>query len=238
MAFEKKLLLLLVSMFLLQYNTTSALKRRIKTRKCRYEFVVNEMDTSNCPGTLSKLQADKEPGKSLYKNPLQSAFNLNVPAQLDSIGNSGEVKSWLNSMEEQLFAELRKTNEINSTLSKHEMSLNKAEKMLATSQSNFTSVFRMLRYLEQSIQKQGLHIRNLDKKVSGVMLDVVEVNNIVSNTVPVVNGHQAKGKEIEVQSASQITSCTKSPEVITFRGKIRHIYQDFLNLTLYQRTTF
>lgn len=189
------------------------MKRKIKTSRCRYTFVVNEIDTQNCPNALSQLQADTQPEKSLYVNPL---LPLNVPQQVTEGENSKEVKSWLNNLEKQLYKELKKGDEINTTLSKHEQSLSNAEKLLKEYESNFTAIFRMLRFLETSIQDQNAMSRNLDKKLSGVMLDVVEVNNVLSKKVAKVDG-QVHAKEIQVQSVSKVTSCSVSPETVIYR---------------------
>lgn len=197
-------------------ESAKGLKKRIRTSKCKYTFVVNEMNTAvNCPNALSQLQADTEPQISFRANPL---LPLKVPHTVSERQNSGEMKSWLNNMEKQLYQELKKSDQINTTLSKHEISLSKAEKLLTEYQSNFTAIFRMLRYLESSIQEQSSTSRNLDKKLSGVMLDVVEVNNVLSKKVTTKDG-QVHSKDIQVQSVSKVTSCSVSPETVIYRGQ-------------------
>lgn len=191
----------------------NGLKRKIKTSRCKYVFVVNEVDSQKCPNSLSELQADRQPEKSLPNNPL---LPLNLPQSVGDKGNLTDTKSWLNNIEKLLYSELRKGEEINTTLSRHEVSLSNAEQLLKDYESNFTAIFRMLRYLETSIQEQNTMSRNLDKKLSGVMLDVVEVNNVLSKKVAKVDG-QVQAKDIAVQSVSMVTSCSVAPESIIFR---------------------
>jgi len=187
------------------------LKRKIKTARCKYTFVVNELDSASCPQTV---QADRHSEVSLRENPL---VPLRAPKGVTA-NESGEVKEWLSNMEKQLSDELQKSNDINSTLARHETSLTKAEQLLAEYQSNFTAIFRMLRYLEMSIKDQGEISQNLDKKLSGVMLDVVEVNSVLSKKVVTVDG-EIHTKNIEVQAVSQVTGCSRAPDAITFKGK-------------------
>lgn len=211
-----KISVILMLMFCLTCGKVTGLKRRIKTAKCKYTFVVNEMDTANCPNALSQVQADKEPEKSFRVNPL---LPLSVPTTVTQTENSNELKSWLNNMEKQLYHELKKSDEINTTLTKHEQSLSKAEQILRNYETNFTAIFRMLRYFENSMQDQNKMFKNLDKKVSGVMLDVVEVNNVLSKKPTAAVDGQVQAKEIEVQSVSKVTSCSVSPETVIYRGE-------------------
>ena len=199
----------------LMSNVNSS-KRKIKTSKCRYTFVVNEMDTANCPNALSQLQADKVAEKPIsvstnYQNPFAQ-----IP-QYTPKENNGEVVTWLNNMEKQLLDQRHKTVQINSTISKHETTLNKAEQILGTYESNFTAIFRMLRYLEESIRDQHEVSRNLDNKLSSIMLDVVEVNNVLSKKVP-ASGTELLDKAIQVQSVSKVHTCSDSPEAVKFKG--------------------
>lgn len=210
---RKLFTVVLILTLCLNCGKVTGLKRRIKTTKCKYTFVVNEMDTANCPSALSQVQADKEPEKSFRVNPL---LPLNVPTTA-TVENSNELKTWLNNMEKQLYSELKKSDIINTTLSKHEQSLSKAEQVLRDYETNFTTIFRMLRYLESSIQDQNKMSKNLDKKLSGVMLDVVEVNNVLSKKVTAVGDGQIHAKEIDVQSVSKVTSCSLSPETVMYR---------------------
>lgn len=213
-----KITLILLFITILKDKTTEGIKRqrRVKTTKCKYTFIVNEMDTSNCPSALQQLQADREPEKSVRVNPL-------LPQDVPLGENPKEVKKWLNTLESKFYEELKRSDEINTTLSKHEVSLKHAEKLLTEYQSNFTAIFRMLRFLENSIQDQSMTSKHLDKKLSGILLDVMEVNNVLSKKAVSIDG-QVQDKNIEVQSVSKITSCTKSPEAVVYRGKHMNIF--------------
>lgn len=193
--------------------TSYALRRRIKTTKCRYTFIVNEVDSGHCANVLSPQQSDTFPERSL-------SVNRPVPLHLPSAtGEQKEVNSWQTNMEKQLYQELQKTSELNSTVSKHESTLQKTEKLLAEYSSNFTAIFRMLQYLEKSVQEQNALSDNLDKKLSGVMLDVVEVNTVLSKKVIATADGDVRSKVIEVKSASQETSCSRSPDSVVYRGQ-------------------
>ena len=219
MTMELKIELFILWMCLL--SSVKTLKRKIKTTKCKYTFVVNEMDMANCPNALPALQADKSAKKPVtintrYQNPFMKR------EKTESSAENTEVITWLGNMEKQLMDQLDKTVEINSTINKHEVTLSKAEQALGTYESNFTAIFRMLRYLEESIREQSEVSRNLDNKLSGIMLDVVEVNNVLSKKVP-AGGDKLIDKVIQVQSVSQVHSCPSSPEVIKFKG-MNNIY--------------
>ena len=189
-------------------------KRRIKSAKCKYTFVVNEFGGENCPNVTPQQQADALPQKSYRESPLLQRSALhNMPLR-----NSSELTSWLTNMEKQLVEELRKSIDINTTLSQHQNTLSKTEKLLTEYESNFTSIFRMLRYLESSIQDQTMMSANLDKKLSGVMLDMAEVNTVLTKKVAKKDDGNVQRKFIEVQSATQTFSCSKSPESIVYRG--------------------
>ena len=207
MRYLVNIVLLSIATFCLQVD---GLRRKIKTQKCRYTFVVNEMDMSNCPSTLPQLQADRDTLPTTYNRPYNLQSHTN---------SSSEVKSWLDNIEKQLYDELRKSNEINSTLTKHELSLGRAQKLLSSYESNFTAIFRMLSYLEQTMQEQSDLSQHLDKKLSHVMLDVVEVNNVLSKKVAVKDGH-VQDKDIRVKSASKINACPETQEAVTFRGRL------------------
>ena len=197
-------------------SSVKTLKRKIKTTKCKYTFVVNEMDMSNCPNALPALQADKH-----AKKPVTAYTNYQNPytkqEKAESSTENTEVITWLGNMEKQLMDQMDKTVEINSTINKHEATLSKAEQALGTYESNFTAIFRMLRYLEESIREQSEVSRNLDNKLSGIMLDVVEVNNVLSKKVP-AGGDKLIDKVIQVQSVSKVHNCPSSPDVIKFKG--------------------
>ncbi|KAK3581103.1 hypothetical protein CHS0354_033893 [Potamilus streckersoni] len=190
-------------------------QRHIRSTKCKYTFVVNELDTSSCPNALSQLQADKDTNSNL-----DSLSSLRtIPFQAATNGQSTqELVNWLNSMEKQLVQEVRKSHIINTTLAKHDSELERAEIILDEYRSNFTSVFKMLRYLEQRITSQHEVSRNLDNKLSSIMLDVAEVNNVLSKKVPTKNG-LLQDKEIKVQNAAKVNSCSTTSEAVPFKGK-------------------
>ncbi|KAH3778697.1 hypothetical protein DPMN_180167 [Dreissena polymorpha] len=192
--------------------SSSGLKKRIKTNKCKYTFVVNEVDTSSCPNAIQQLQADVyQPQTSVPASPY---LPLQAPENIR--GNPSEVKEWLTNMEKQLYEELQKSSTLNNTLTRHETSISTTEKKLQEYEKNLTMIFRMLRYLEGSLNEQGEASRQMDRKLSGVMLDVVEVNSVLSKKITVVDGN-IRGKHIEVQSASSVTGCSVSPESVVFR---------------------
>ncbi|KAL3859865.1 hypothetical protein ACJMK2_010054 [Sinanodonta woodiana] len=189
-------------------------KRHISSTKCKYTFVVNELDSSSCPNALSPLQADKDTNSNLESLSSQRI----IPFPTGTNGQSTqELVTWLNSMEKQLVQEVRKSHIINTTLAKHDSELERAEIILDEYRSNFTSVFKMLRYLEQKITRQHEVSRNLDNKLSNIMLDVAEVNNVLSKKVPTKNG-LLQDKEIKVQNAAKVNACSATTsEAVVFK---------------------
>ncbi|XP_014773323.1 techylectin-5B [Octopus bimaculoides] len=166
----------------------------VRSTKCAYTIVVNEVDASQCP---------------VMTQPVQSDHTADGKAQKKSTVSSSEVHgltSKIHSVETTLLGEIVKNRELNTTLTHHSIMLQKAEDRFLKYQNNFTSLFRAIMFMEQKIRKQKEISRNLDNKLSNIMLDVVEVNNVLSRKTP-GPGTSLKDKQIKVESAAHVRQC-------------------------------
>ncbi|XP_012943904.1 fibrinogen C domain-containing protein 1-A [Aplysia californica] len=129
---------------------------------------------------------------------------------LDDIGDMGEenvgFNSQLKDIESKLIDEMVRSRELNSTLSRHENLLSTAQQTLQAYRANFSSVFRTMMLMERKLQQQRRINRSLNKKLANVILDVVEINNVMTHKLP--TGDAARGRKVfEVESTSSLRSC-------------------------------
>lgn len=177
-----------------------------KGANCAYTIVVNELDSSHCPSMTQPVQSDRIVDD-----------DADYPKRVGS--NVNEVHgltSKIHNVEATLLGEIVKNRELNSTLVEHTVLLKKAEDLFNMYQNNFTSLFRTIMFIEQKIRKQKEISRNLDNKLSNIMLDVVEVNNVLSrkSTGP---GTSLQQKEIKVESASHVRQCGITKDTVVFK---------------------
>lgn len=184
-------------------------RRRIHSSKCQYTFIVNEMDPSLCPSPVVDFQADTISRTRHIK--LDNTSTVNNHKMQDML-------VWLHKIEKQLIGEMVRNEELNKTIAKHEDALRTANERFNDYHKNVTNLFKTMMYLEQKMLQQSDVSKNLDNKLSGIILDVVEVNNVLSNKVP-TRGANLSGKEILVESASAIRSCGVTDEAAVFQGK-------------------
>lgn len=179
----------------------------VRSTKCAYTIVVNEVDASQCP---------------VMTQPVQSDHTANGKTQKKSTVSSSEVQgltSKIHNVETTLLGEIVKNRELNTTLTQHSIMLEKAEDRFLKYQNNFTSLFRAIMFMEQKIRKQKEISRNLDNKLSNIMLDVVEVNNVLSRKTP-GPGTSLKDKQIKVESAAHVRQCGITDDTDIFQGKL------------------
>ncbi|XP_076470094.1 uncharacterized protein LOC143300366 [Babylonia areolata] len=120
----------------------------------------------------------------------------------------GVLKSQVRDLEERLLQEMVMSRQLNSTLGRHDSALLQAEKRLADYQANFTTLYRAMVFVQRQLHRQRKVNKNLNKKLSNVMLDVVEVNNVLTR-VPTSprDGVKATAKTFHVQSVAKVRSC-------------------------------
>ncbi|GFR93900.1 fibrinogen-like protein 1 [Elysia marginata] len=213
---------------------TAAAKKTVTTSTksdlCTYTLVVHEFDTSRCTAykpeyvladgadrqrphddAPSAYSSSAEKGKRRRPRPSDTGAGKgrtsgNSPQDEDS----PELGTMLKDVENKLLEEMVRNRALNSTLSRHEALLQEARNTLESYRSNFTSVFYQMMQVERKLHRQRRINRSLNKKLSNVILDVVEVNNVISKKLPAsgapVDGN-AGGKHFAVESSSSIRAC-------------------------------
>ena len=198
-----------------------------KSDLCTYTLVVHEFDTSKCTAYKPEYaladgadrQRPHDDAPSTYvssaerrksrRSRLTEADKSKIrPSSNDE--DSPELGTMLKDVENKLLEEMVRNRALNSTLSRHEALLQEARNTLDSYRSNFTSVFYQMMQVERKLHRQRRINRSLNKKLSNVILDVVEVNNVISKKLPAsgapVAGNSA-GKQFSVESSSSIRAC-------------------------------
>ena len=234
---EKRLLfsLLLLCMCVVAAQETSAVEKTVTTSTqsdlCTYTLVVHEFDASKCtaykPEYILADGADRrrphDDAPSTYRSASAEGSKSRRPRLSGAdkpkggpsrSGASGEddpeIGTLLKDVENKLLEEMVRNRALNSTLSRHESLLQEARNTLESYRSNFTSVFYQMMQVERKLHRQRRINRSLNKKLSNVILDVVEVNNVISKKLPTSGGPvtgNAAGKKFEVESSSSIRAC-------------------------------
>lgn len=197
-------------------------KRRqiIKTKQCRYVFVVKEMDTSNCPGQLTSEPPFHREDDDTFNEIRKVDMYLRNPGhqkskvKLDNESNYEDIEELNNRihmMEQQLNDEKQKNNNLNMTISKQE---NKLQNM---------HIF--INKIKTEQHNQQLKFDELEKKFINMELDVAEVNNVLTKKGSITEvGLGDTHKEVPVQSATKTHSCAMTEPDATFRD-CQEIYE-------------
>ena len=76
-------------------------------------------------------------------------------------------------------------------------------------------------FVQRQMQKQRRINKSLNKKLSNVLLDVVEVSNVLTRMpASPQNGGKATTKNFEVQSVAEVRACPGvTDKSITYRGR-------------------
>uniref|UniRef100_A0A2C9JNA2 Fibrinogen C-terminal domain-containing protein n=1 Tax=Biomphalaria glabrata TaxID=6526 RepID=A0A2C9JNA2_BIOGL len=195
------------------------------TSLCSYTVVVNEFDVSKCPTFNDHAQSDwvehqsrqtdsrnhKDQSPEFQKAnaqfvPGDSKFGIKSSRSRGSSEDAVNTSSLIKDMEAKLLEEMLRNRELNATLTRHELLLNSAEKTLEAYKANFSSVFRTMMMMERKLQHQRKINKSLNKKLSNVLLDVVEVNNVLSNKLPTGDAKKTV-KKYAVESSTDMRSC-------------------------------
>ncbi|XP_013418506.1 fibrinogen-like protein 1 [Lingula anatina] len=172
-----------------------------KTEKCTYNLVVHEMDTSRCPTFTKGLIQDQIPVQG-----------NEITAKQEELE---EVEDRIDSLEKQLLREIVKNRIMNSTLTRYDVALQRAESLLWEQRSNMTHLSDRVQELEKSLEYQKVKTNSLDKKLSSVMINVGEVINYVEKKLP--KGTNIYEKAIAVQAASAVQTCGISDNHTIFK---------------------
>ena len=185
------------------------IRKTLKTKNCRYVFVVKEMDTLGCPKEVTSQSPSES---SSVPQDFRNDMYLRNPQHLigsNSNSNSNyieELSNRLQMMEQQLDDEKQKNSNLNVTISKQEMTLQ--------------NMYKFINSMKTDQHKQDQKYRDLEKKFISMELDVAEVNNVLAKkgTLSEVVLGDTK-KEIPVQSAVKSHNCATTEPDATFRGK-------------------
>ncbi|KAH9495258.1 hypothetical protein Btru_016200 [Bulinus truncatus] len=155
------------------------------TSHCSYTVVVNEFDVSKCPTLGERAQSDWAHAGGRHSSEARAGGRQRVAGSGSGGGEDAvSLSSLVKDMEAKLLDEMVRNRELNATLARHETLLGHAEKTLEAYRANFSSVFRTMMSMERKLQHQRKINRSLNKKLSNVILDVVEVNNVLTNKLP------------------------------------------------------
>lgn len=162
--------------------------------------VQNTMGDSSSQDTNGKLPEHRAASNVRHLYETRSGSSTSKTDQVASLN------SLIKDMEAKLLDEMVRSRELNSTLARHELLLASAQEALESYKTNFSSVFRTMMLMERKLQNQRKINKSLDKKLSNVILDVVEVNNVLTQKLPI--GDAAKSsKKFAVESISDARSC-------------------------------
>ncbi|GFO25422.1 fibrinogen-like protein 1 [Plakobranchus ocellatus] len=221
------LCLLFVATDLVAVTGEKTITATTRSDLCSYTLVVHEFDVSQCSAQKSEYKladgADRERPHDDAPSPYVSSARKSRsyqprPSNVHKSGGSKHkadedapvLSSLVQDVENKLLEEMVRNRALNSTLARHEALLQEARHTLEAYRSNFTSVFYQMMQVERKLHRQRRINRSLNKKLSNVILDVVEVNNVISTKLPASTGTvggTTTGKQFAVESSSAIRAC-------------------------------
>lgn len=223
---RKILVILLFSFyFCLGMKTSKNSNRKLlKTKRCKYTFVVKEMvDGGHCPNQVQEFpQADKRMESSTLAADSKNPYSIikSTTNQILSGSTFTQLEKRLKAVESMLEDQTLENTNLNQTISKQEFKLQQCDKMMNDYHKNITNMFRLMNHLQRSINGQKQGYRELEKKVSGIVLDVVEVNNVLEKKVTAFdNTVSMKRKNIQVETISKVLNCGQTNPETTFKGR-------------------
>lgn len=221
---RKILVILLFSFyFCLGIKTSKNSNRKLlKTKRCKYTFVVKEMvDGGHCPNQVQEFpQADKRMESSTLAADSKNPYSIikSTTNQILSGSTFTQLEKRLKAVESMLEDQTLENTNLNQTISKQEFKLQQCDKMMNDYHKNITNMFRLMNHLQRSINGQKQGYRELEKKVSGIVLDVVEVNNVLEKKVTAFdNTVSMKRKNIQVETISKVLNCGQTNPETTFK---------------------
>lgn len=199
-------------------------RKLLKTKRCKYTFVVKEMvDGGHCPNQVQEFpQADKRMESSTLAADSKNPYSIikSTTNQILSGSTFTQLEKRLKAVESMLEDQTLENTNLNQTISKQEFKLQQCDKMMNDYHKNITNMFRLMNHLQRSINGQKQGYRELEKKVSGIVLDVVEVNNVLEKKVTAFdNTVSMKRKNIQVETISKVLNCGQTNPETTFKGR-------------------
>ena len=177
---------------------------------CMYSFVVNELDSSKCPMVLQQMQ-NMQNEQPKHKSEAELS-----EADLETIDN---MQFKMESLQTKLYQEIAENRKIEKDLLEQGKVVQKTERSMIYHEHNITRLMSAIKRLEITLQKQRIYSKNVDNKLAGVMLDVIEVNNRLDRNDQLQNA--APVKSVQVQASSR-TACpgVQGENITRYKGKV------------------
>ncbi|XP_061189859.1 techylectin-5B-like [Saccostrea echinata] len=197
-------------------------KKMLKTKRCKYTFVVKEMaEGGHCPNQVQEYpQADKTMESTTVAAHPQNPYSIIQSTKNHILSGSKfkELEKRLKAVENMLEDQTVENTYLNQTIIKQESKLKNCDKMMSDYHKNITNMYRLMNHLQRVISTQRKGYQELERKVSGIVLDVVEVNNVLEKKVTTFdNTGSLKRKHIQVETISKVLNCGQTNRETTFK---------------------
>ena len=112
--------------------------------------------------------------------------------------------------------------QLQTTVMLQEQGVNKVKHSLEQQWSNVSTLISQLKVMNTAVDKQRSHYHSIDNKLAGVMLDIVEINNVLADHFEARTLTHAKEgrKVIEVEAPAKVSACAISPNATKYRGRL------------------
>ncbi len=175
---------------------------------CMYSFIVNELDSSKCPLLLQQMQnMQNEQPKDKYRQEMND----------EDYKNLEELSSRMETLETKLYQEIAENRNIEKDILQQDTLVKRTEQVMKYHQHNITMLMSAVRRLEITLGKQKVYWKNVDNKLAGVMLDVIEINNRLDKKKNQLQMAPA-AKSIDVEASSRISCSGINNATTRFKG--------------------
>lgn len=215
-------------------------KKMLKTKRCKYTFVVKEMaEGGHCPNQVQEYpQADKTMEIASVAADPRNPYSIikSTTNQILSGTKFTELEKRLRAVESMLEDQTEENTNLNQTIIKQDSKLKQCDKMIGDYHKNITNMYRLMNHLQRVIGDQKKGYRELEKKVSGIVLDVVEVNNVLEKKVTTFdNTVSLKRKNIQVETISKVLNCGQTNPETTFKGNSPNSLNSSISFQWYKK---
>ncbi len=140
-----------------------------KPPKCKYSFVVNELDSSKCPILLDNLNSHYKSTAMQSEQPMgrRGRHGNGFRNQANNYEDS-RLNKRIEMLEDKLSKETEENQVLRTSLEEHSKLLMRAEKTLDNQNVNLTNLLQNMQDLNYKLNKQRMVWRNMDNKLSGM----------------------------------------------------------------------
>lgn len=173
----------------------------------------------------SRVQDEGRPSENEHTKNLGSRespkFSKGGIFQTTFLASMEDLHSKVASLESTVLEEMVSNRELRTTIMLQEQLI----KRLNYSMTSRGDAYKRLEFefgeLRDSSSRQREYQRSIDNKLAGVMLDVAEVNNMLSEKTDQRKiRKELENKMIAVESASEKSQCSVPPNVTRYKGKV------------------